>query len=101
MTIFEALAVGGDLSSYSDRRHVKILRQLPSGETAIKEFDIRSKDIIASIMFLANSLDFEVIAEFVETKFERKTLESLGCSLYQGYYYGEALSLKDFLEKIK
>ena len=38
----------------------------------------RSKDIIASIMFLANSLDFEVIAEFVETKFERKTLESLG-----------------------
>ncbi|MBO5100216.1 MAG: PTS sugar transporter subunit IIC/EAL domain-containing protein [Treponema sp.] len=61
----------------------------------------RSKDIIASIMFLANSLDFEVIAEFVETKFERKTLESLGCSLYQGYYYGEALSLKDFLEKIK
>ena len=64
MTIFEALAVGGDLSSYSDRKHIKILRQMPSGETVIKEFDIRSKDIIGSEYYYIQPNDIIYVKAF-------------------------------------
>lgn len=47
LTIFEALAISGDLKSMADRSKIRILRQTPNG-TVIKTFDIRSKTIIGS-----------------------------------------------------
>lgn len=47
MTIFEALAEMGNLQTFSDRSRVKIVREI-NGETVIKTFDLRSKDIINS-----------------------------------------------------
>jgi polysaccharide export outer membrane protein len=64
MTIFEALAVGGDLSKYADRQHVKVLRQLPSGQTEIKEFDIRSKDILGSEYYYIQPNDIIYVKAF-------------------------------------
>lgn len=64
MTIFEALAVGGDLSTYSDRKHVKVLRQMPSGETEIKEFDIRSQDILGSEYYYIQPNDIIYVKAF-------------------------------------
>jgi polysaccharide export outer membrane protein len=64
MTIFEALAVGGDLSTYSDRKHVKVLRQMPSGETEIKEFDIRSQDILGSEYYFIQPNDIIYVKAF-------------------------------------
>lgn len=64
MTIFEALAVGGDLSRYADRQHVKVLRQLPSGETEIKEFDIRSQDILGSEYYYIQPNDIIYVKAF-------------------------------------
>ncbi len=48
MNVFQALAMAGDISLLGDRRNIKILRETPEGETNVKIFDIRSKDIINS-----------------------------------------------------
>ena len=47
VTIFEALAMAGDIGDFGDRSKVRIVREL-EGETQIKVFDVRSKDIINS-----------------------------------------------------
>jgi polysaccharide export outer membrane protein len=47
LTIFEALAISGDLKSMADRERIRIIRQTPNG-TVIKMFDVRSKSIIGS-----------------------------------------------------
>ncbi len=47
MTIFEALAMAGDLSEFNSRKEIKLVRE-KNGVTTIKTFDARSKDIINS-----------------------------------------------------
>ena len=56
----------------------------------------RTKEIINSIVYLSKSLDFKVLAEFVETTEQRDALEQIGCLLYQGYLYSPAVD-KDSL----
>ncbi len=48
INIFQALALSGGLSTFSDRKHLKIIRQMDNGETKIFNVDIRSKDIVNS-----------------------------------------------------
>lgn len=48
MTIFQALAMTGDLMNSGDRRHVRIIRPRGHGEPEILEFDIRTNTIIDS-----------------------------------------------------
>jgi polysaccharide export outer membrane protein len=47
VTIFEALAMAGDVGDFGDRSKVRIVRE-KEGSTFVKEFDVRSKDIINS-----------------------------------------------------
>ena len=47
MTIFEALAMAGDLGEFNSRREIKLVRE-KNGVTTIKTFDVRSKDIVNS-----------------------------------------------------
>ncbi len=47
LTIFEALAMSGDLSLYANRKDVHLIRQTAAG-TEVKVFDLRSKSIIDS-----------------------------------------------------
>lgn len=47
MTIFEALALAGDLKEFNSRKEVKLVRE-KNGVTTIKTFDVRSKDIVNS-----------------------------------------------------
>lgn len=47
MTVFQALAQSGDIRTYGNRAKVKILRQ-QGNQTVIKEFDLRSEDIVNS-----------------------------------------------------
>ena len=53
------------------------------------------KEIILSITRLAESLQLDVIAEFVETEEQREALHEIGCSIYQGYLYSPAVFLTD------
>ena len=47
MTIFEALALAGDLGEFNSRKEIKLVRE-KNGVTTIKTFDARSKDIVNS-----------------------------------------------------
>lgn len=47
VTIFEALAMAGDIGDFGDRSKVRIVRE-KEGVTHVKEFDVRSQDIINS-----------------------------------------------------
>ena len=48
MTIFQALAMTGDLMNSGDRRHVRIIRPHGNEEPEVLEFDIRTNSIIDS-----------------------------------------------------
>jgi polysaccharide export outer membrane protein len=48
ITIFQALALSGDLSEYSDRTKIKLVRKNEDGSTMVKDFDVRTKSIINS-----------------------------------------------------
>jgi polysaccharide export outer membrane protein len=50
MNIFQALAMAGDLGSFSDRTRVQIIRQIPGG-TVVKEFSLNDRSILASEYF--------------------------------------------------
>ena len=47
MTIFEALALAGDLGEFNSRKEIKLVREI-NGVTTIKTFDVRSEDIVNS-----------------------------------------------------
>ena len=47
MTVFEALAMAGDLGEFNSRKEIKLVRE-KEGKTTIKTFDVRSKDIVNS-----------------------------------------------------
>ena len=79
MTIFEALAVGGDLGTYSDRKRVKIIRETPDGGTSVKEFDLRSKDILGSEYYYVQPNDIVYVRAFKGQFFRmRSFLAALG-----------------------
>ncbi|WP_419824979.1 EAL domain-containing protein [Anoxybacterium hadale] len=49
------------------------------------------RNIISSIVYLCNSLDCSIIAEYVEAEDQKNILYQLGCEKYQGYLYSEPL----------
>jgi len=63
--------------------------------------NIRSKNIVASIMYLADSLGFNVLAEYVEDREKQVALEKIGCLRYQGLLYSPAIPIEDFINYLK
>lgn len=61
----------------------------------------RSKEIVQSITNLSKALDFDVVAEYVETEEQIEVLKTLNCYIYQGYYYSPPLTFENFIEYIK
>lgn len=62
LTIFEALAAAGNIHEFGDRSRIKIIREI-NGETTIKTFDVRSKDIINSEFYYVEPNDIIYIRE--------------------------------------
>ncbi|WP_296323194.1 EAL domain-containing protein [uncultured Treponema sp.] len=60
--------------------------------------NVRTKEIINSIVYLSKSLGFKVLAEFVETREQQEALESIGVNLYQGYLYSPAIDKEAFIQ---
>jgi diguanylate cyclase (GGDEF)-like protein len=52
--------------------------------------------IVSATIALARSLDLEVVAEGVETESQSRHLQTLGCTLQQGYYFAAALPATEF-----
>lgn len=57
----------------------------------------RSRDIVKSIIDLGKTLDFDVIAEYVETEAQRDILKEMGCYIYQGWLYSPAIDFDHFV----
>ena len=57
-------------------------------------------NIISSIVFLGKSLNYSIIAEYVEEEEQRKILHELGCSQYQGYLFSQAVPFHQLMEYI-
>lgn len=62
MTIFEALAMAGDLGEFNSRKEIKLVRE-KNGVTTIKTFDARSKDIINSEFYYIEPNDIIYIRQ--------------------------------------
>ena len=62
MTIFEALALVGDLAEFNSRKEIKIIREI-EGVTTIKTFDVRSKDIVNSEFYYIEPNDIIYIRQ--------------------------------------
>ena len=67
MNIFQALAMGGDLGEYSNRRKVQIIRQAP-GVNIIKELTLTDRSIMASEFFYVMPNDI-IYAQPMKGKF--------------------------------
>ena len=63
MTIFQAIATAKDLPTFADRARIKIIRQTLDG-VVIKEFDIRSKDLVHSEFYYIQPNDVIYIQSF-------------------------------------
>ncbi|MDQ0192303.1 putative bifunctional diguanylate cyclase/phosphodiesterase [Paenibacillus wynnii] len=85
------------------------LDEIPINTLKIDQVFIRKskmhskKAIISNIIAIAANLNMEVIAEGVETTEQIELLQSLGCTVMQGYYYGKPMPVNElgqwFLDK--
>ena len=62
MTIFEALAMVGDLGEFNSRKEIKLIRE-KEGVTTVKTFDARSKDIVNSEFYYIEPNDIIYIRQ--------------------------------------
>jgi len=62
MTIFEALAMVGDLREFNSRKEIKLVRE-KDGVTTIKTFDARSEDIVNSEFYYIEPNDIIYIRQ--------------------------------------
>ncbi|PSB04222.1 EAL domain-containing protein [Merismopedia glauca] len=59
------------------------------------QYNPQSLEIIKTIISLAKGLRLKIIAEGVETGFQRQMLQDLGCQLGQGYLWAKPLTKRD------
>ncbi|MDR3704679.1 MAG: polysaccharide biosynthesis/export family protein [Paludibacteraceae bacterium] len=76
LTVFQALAISGDLKSFSDRAKIHVLRPTENG-TLVKSFDVRSKDIINSEYYYIRPNDVIYVQAFKGQFFGFETFSSV------------------------
>lgn len=80
------------------------LDEIPVNTLKIDQVFIRKskmhskKAIISNIIAIASNLNMEVVAEGVETTEQIELLQSLGCRVMQGYYYGRPMPVQELGE---
>jgi diguanylate cyclase (GGDEF)-like protein len=79
------------------------INQLKIDQMFIKNMVANSGDaiVVKTIIAMAKSLGINVIAEGLETQEARILLHEMGCSLYQGYLFSQALPTQDFENFVK
>ncbi|MBR6916759.1 MAG: EAL domain-containing protein [Clostridia bacterium] len=60
---------------------------------------LRSQIILRSVISMARELGMQVITEGVETEKQLRSLTSMGCSRFQGYYFSRPVSVEEFESK--
>lgn len=62
--------------------------------------DTQQREIVRSVIELAQQIDLAVIAEGVETREQADMLARLGCRYFQGYFFSEPLAPEDLMRYI-
>jgi len=82
---------------------LQYLKQLPLDQLKIDQSFVRDlvsshseKVIVRTIIAMAKSLNFDVIAEGVETEDQRQILFNNGCNNYQGYLFSKPVPIDQF-----
>jgi EAL domain-containing protein (putative c-di-GMP-specific phosphodiesterase class I) len=95
-----SLALDDFGTGYSSLSYLKMLpvQQLKIDKSFIDGIGKNQGDeaIIRTVMALASSLEFEVVAEGVETVQQSDFLAALGCQQLQGYLHGKAVAPTEF-----
>ncbi len=58
--------------------------------------ETRGKRIVSHVISMAKDLKMAVLAEGVETKYQKEFLQNAKCDMIQGYYYARPMPLKEF-----
>jgi len=76
------------------------LSQLKIDQSFVRNIGVNDSDsiIIKTIVGMSKSLNFEVVAEGVESQHQYDFLEALGCQLFQGYLFSRPLPAEEFEE---
>lgn len=82
---------------------LQYLKQLPLDQLKIDQSFVRDitvdtsdKEIVRTIIAMAQTLNLEVIAEGVETEQQRQQLIESGCFRHQGYLFGKPVPIGEF-----
>ena len=67
----------------------------------LREIDCkkRSRSILESVIKMADSLEMDVVTEGVETETQLKSLITMGCHHFQGYYFSRPVTVEEFETK--
>lgn len=79
------------------------LSQLKIDQSFIQNIGSKESDeiIVKTIVGMSKSLGLEVVAEGVESQDQYDYLESLGCQLFQGYFFGRPKPIAEFNSLLK
>lgn len=105
VTIFEALAMAGDIGDFGDRSKVRIVREI-EGETKVMTFDVRSQDIINSEYYYIEPNDVIYIQRIKGQSFGinsvTTTISVVATTLaFGGFVYGLVVRIMNTIEKHK
>lgn len=65
------------------------------------KMDVKDEIVIRDIISMGKHLNLQIIVEGVETQEQSDFLESIGCDIVQGYYYGRPMSVSEFEKALK
>lgn len=89
-------------TGYSSMAYLKSLPvdTLKIDKSFIDDIGERSGEaIIKTIVNLAHNLEYEIVAEGIETEEQEKFLQKLHCEVGQGYFFAKPLNIKTIIEK--
>ena len=87
LNIYQALAMTGDIGTFTDRGHVKLMREV-NNKLVIKEFDLRGTDIINSEFYYIEPNDILYLPTLKEQFLGITSLGTLFSVLLSTYSFG-------------
>lgn len=105
LSALRQLGVGISLDDFgTGYSSLAYLKRMPVDQVKIDRSFVRDivtdphdRVIVATIVQLASTMGFSVVAEGVETVAQREQLQALGCMQYQGYLFAQPMPLDDVL----